>query len=82
MAKKFRVDISTVPKELWQETKKKLSVAAFMCLEESDNRGGLCAYIAVEEKDGTFPPIGQFKQILGLPDSCIVADITDQSLLW
>ncbi len=81
MAKKIRVDISNVPKGLWQEVEKKLSVVAFMCLEELNDRGGLCAYIAIEEKDDTFPPVGQFKQILGLPDSCIVTDITNQSLL-
>lgn len=81
MLRKIRVDISNMPQGLWQETKKKLSVVAFMCLEELDDRGGLCAYIAIEEKEGTFPPIGQFKQILGLPDGCIVTDITNQSLL-
>ena len=81
MARVYRVDVSRLAPEQKQEVDTKLRTIAFMVLNRINPEGLLIAYDAIEEKQGDFTPLDDFKATLGLPEQCTVIDITGWSLM-
>lgn len=81
MARVYRVDVSHLAAEQKREVDTKLRTVAFMVLNRMTPEGLLIAYDAIEEKQGDFTSLEDFKTALGLPEQCTVRDITGWSLM-
>lgn len=80
MARVYRVDVSRLTADQKREVDTKLRTISFMVLNRMGPDGLLIAFDAIEERPGDFTSLGDFGAALGLPEQCILTDVTGWDL--
>ncbi len=80
VARVYRVDVSHLTAEQKREVDTKLRTVSFMVLNRMNQNGLLIAFDAIEEKLGDFTSLNDFKSALGLPEQCVLTDVTGWDL--